>query len=78
MGTSDRGKYAIPRLKNGIFEKIVATFPAGITFAIWFGVIVVLTVMSGLQVTQKIMERGWFPRTVPSADGRRAARSPGA
>src|SRR5579862_2180836 len=35
-------------------------------------------VMGGWQATRFELERGWFPRAVPPADGLRAVRRPGA
>jgi hypothetical protein len=57
-----------PRMKRGVA-------PASLYRS---SVAVAVMVMGGWQATRFELERGWFPRAVPPADGLRAVRRPGA
>jgi hypothetical protein len=65
------------RCFRGIWRIFICRVGSGIHFALGIFVIVNVTVTGGWQATQQIMERGWFPRTVPPAGGLRAVHCPG-
>src|SRR5438105_4043167 len=68
---------AISRSKNGMRRNLKSNSTGGTFFAIGYFEAVAVTAASDLVSCSIIMERGWFPRAVPSGDGHRTARSPG-